>query len=62
MQSHEFSFEVEATPAEVWRSLHPRLERGVIEHGSVRIEIVHPGDAEGSGWCGTARSGCPGIC
>jgi hypothetical protein len=49
MQSHEFAFEVEATPEEVWRSLHPRLERGVIEHGSVRIEIVHPGDEDGVG-------------
>jgi hypothetical protein len=49
VQSHEFSFEVEATPDEVWRALHPRLERGVIEHGTVRIEIVHPGDADGLG-------------
>jgi hypothetical protein len=48
-QSHEFFFEVEAAPAEVWRALHPRLERGVIEHGTVRIEIVHPGDADGVG-------------
>jgi hypothetical protein len=49
VRSHEFSFEVEATPDEVWRSLHPRLERGVIEHGDVRIEIVHPGDEHGVG-------------
>ena len=49
MRSHEFSFEVDATPDEVWRSLHPRLERGVIEHGDVRIEIVHPGDEHGVG-------------
>jgi hypothetical protein len=49
VQSHEFSFEVDGTPAEVWRALHPRRERGVIEHGSVRIEIVHPGDANGLG-------------
>jgi hypothetical protein len=49
VQSHEFSFEVEATPAEVWRALHPRLERGVIEHGTVRIEIVFPGDGDGLG-------------
>jgi len=49
LQSHEFTFEVEATPEEVWRSLHPRLERCVIELGSVRIEIVHPGDEDGVG-------------
>jgi hypothetical protein len=49
VQSHEFSFEVEATPGEVWRALHPRPARGVIEHGRVRIEIVHPGDADGLG-------------
>jgi hypothetical protein len=55
MQEHEFSFEVDATPEEVWKALHPRLpvippgERFVIEHGDVRIEIVHPGDADGVG-------------
>jgi len=55
MQSHEFSFEIEASPEEVWRALHPRLpaavagEPFVIEHGDVRIEIVHPGDADGLG-------------
>lgn len=55
VQAHEFSFEIEATPEEVWKSLHPRLprmppgEHQVIEHGDVRIEIVHPGDADGVG-------------
>lgn len=55
MQQHGFSFEVEGTPEEVWRALHPRLralppgERQVIEHGAVRIEIVHPGDEDGLG-------------
>ena len=55
MQEHGFSFEVEATPMEVWKALHPRLptmpsgERFVIEHGDVRIEIVHPGDDDGVG-------------
>ena len=56
VQSHEFSFEVEAAPDEVWRALHPRLERGVFEHGTVRIEIVHPGDADGVGLV-TRRAG-----
>lgn len=49
VREHEFSFEVDATPDEVWQSLHPRLARGVIEHGNVRIEIVHPGDEHGLG-------------
>lgn len=49
MREHRFSFEVEATPEEVWKALHPRLDRGVIEHGDVRIEIVHPGDEHGLG-------------
>lgn len=49
MQEHEFSFVVAATPGEVWRALHPRLGRTVIEHGDVRIEIVHPGDDDGLG-------------
>ena len=55
MQEHGFSFEVEATPMEVWKALHPRLpvmpsgEHFVIEHGDVRIEIVHPGDDDGVG-------------
>ena len=55
IQRHEYSFEVAATPAEVWEALHPRLpampsgEHFVIEHGDVRIEIVHPGDENGLG-------------
>ena len=55
MQDHRYSFEVEATPEEVWAVLHPprpRLPKGevqVIEHGDVRIEILHPGDAHGDG-------------
>ena len=50
MQDHRYSFEVDATPAEVWNVLHPRLGKGqVIEHGDVRIEILHPGDEHGDG-------------
>jgi hypothetical protein len=55
VQAHEHTFEVEATPEEVWRALHPRLRLPadggplVIEHGSVRIEIVDPGDEDGKG-------------
>ena len=45
VQEHGFEFEVDATPEEVWRALHPRLaprppgDPLVIEHGDVRIEI-----------------------
>jgi Polyketide cyclase / dehydrase and lipid transport len=55
VRQHEFSFEIDATPEEVWRTLHPPLaplpngERRVIEHGDVRIEIVHAGDENGLG-------------
>jgi hypothetical protein len=55
MQKHTFSFEVDATPEEVWRALHPKPrptkpgEHRVIEHGGVRIEIVNEGDEKGEG-------------
>ena len=45
MQDHRFEFEVDASPAEVWAVFWAPKYRGqVIEHGSVRIEILHPGD------------------
>jgi hypothetical protein len=55
MREHTFSFEVDATPDEVWRALHPRPratvpgEQRVIEHGDVRIEIINEGDEKGEG-------------
>ena len=55
MQRHSFSFEIDATPHEVWAALHPRRpvrapdEPDVIEYGGVRIEIVAPGNADGEG-------------
>ena len=55
VQAHEHTFEVEATPDEVWRALHPRLRMPpdggplVLEHGDVRIEVVDPGDDDGKG-------------
>jgi hypothetical protein len=55
MQKHTFSFEIDATPEEVWRALHPKPrattpgEHRVIEHGGVRIEIVNEGDENGEG-------------
>ena len=53
-REHTFSFEVDARPDEVWRALHPPpsrdpARRRVIEHGDVRIEIWHEGDANGQG-------------
>ena len=56
MQDHSFSFEIDAKPEQVWNALHPpvrqRAEPGkprVIEHGDVRIEILHEGDEHGDG-------------
>jgi hypothetical protein len=55
MQEHTYSFEVDATPEEIWAVLHakprprPDGERRVIVHGDVRIEIVREGDDNGEG-------------
>ena len=55
MQEHTYSFEVDATPEEIWAVLHakprsrPDGERRVIVHGDVRIEIVREGDEHGEG-------------
>jgi hypothetical protein len=51
---HSYHFDVEATPEEVWRALHPPArskpgEMRVIEHGDVRIEIWFEGDENGQG-------------
>ncbi len=48
MQDHRYSFEVEGTPQEIWQIFWARKSR-VIEHGDVRIEILHPGDEVGNG-------------
>ena len=48
MQDHRYSFEIEGTPAEIWQIFWGRRSR-VIEHGDVRIEILHPGDEVGNG-------------
>ena len=67
MRGHEFSFEIDATPEEVWRSLHPRPRpspdggRRVIEHGDVRIEIVNEGDEHGEGLVRTCRFRVPKL-
>jgi hypothetical protein len=50
VQDHRFSFELDATPEEVWAVFWAPKKKGqVIEAGDVRIEILHPGDATGEG-------------
>ena len=50
MQDHRYAFEVEATPEEIWGVFWSPKKRGqVIEHGDVRIEILHPGNETGEG-------------
>jgi hypothetical protein len=56
MQDHSFSFEIDAKPEQVWAALHPPVRNParpgrprIIEHGGVRIEVLHEGDANGDG-------------
>ncbi len=55
MQVHEYSFIIDAPPLELWAATHPSNpklgpgEKRVIEHGPVRIEILHEGDEHGDG-------------
>jgi hypothetical protein len=55
MREHSYSFEINASPDEVWRALHPSVRNRtpgrprVIEHGGVRIEILNEGDDKGEG-------------
>ena len=64
MQEHRYSFEVDATPEEIWGVMHQRPRdlpsgRGEmgefgpicrkIVHGPVTIEILHEGDEHGAG-------------
>lgn len=48
MQDHRFEFVVHAPPEDVRTVLWRQLRRDV-DTGSVRIEILHPGDAHGNG-------------
>ena len=67
MREHTYSFEVDATPEEIWAVLHPKVrpapdgQRRVIEHGGVRIEIVHEGDDNGEGLVRTCTFKVPKI-
>ena len=73
VQEHRYSFDVDATPEEVWRVMHQRptepssgpVEIGEfgpicrkIEHGPVTIEILHEGDENGPAWFAIASSVC----
>ena len=48
MQDHSFSFVVDATPRDIWALFWGHRNR-VVEHGDVRIEYLHWGDATGEG-------------
>ncbi len=50
MQRHEFSVELEASPADVWEVFWYRApDRPQPKDVSTRIEILHPGDDVGNG-------------
>ena len=49
MQDHRYSFEIDATPQEIWRLFWGKKTGDVIEHDQVRIEILHGGDSVGEG-------------
>jgi hypothetical protein len=48
MQGHVREFDVEASPRELW-DLIWASQRQNLEMGTVRIEILHPGDTDGNG-------------
>ena len=49
MQEHTFSFDVDASREEVWAVFWRYKTGDVVEHGNLRIEILHGGDANGEG-------------
>jgi hypothetical protein len=68
MQEHSFSFVIDATPEEVWQALHPPVtvparagQPRVIEHGDVRIEILHEGNEDGEGLVRTCTFRVPKL-
>ncbi len=62
MQDHCYSFEVEATPQQLWRPFWNKHKGQVLERGDVRIVILHAVDANGEGGCANAASACPVTC
>jgi len=56
VQVHEYSFVIDAPRDEIWAAMHPPIPNPgtihaprIIEHGSVRIEIIREGDEHGEG-------------
>jgi hypothetical protein len=49
VQDHRYSFEVDAPPEELWQLFWNKRKGQVLEHGDVRIEILHAGDETGEG-------------
>jgi hypothetical protein len=49
MQDHQYSFEVDASPEEVWSVFWGKKTGDVMEHGNLRIEILHDGNECGEG-------------
>ena len=65
-REHTYFFEIDATPDEVWRALHPPVRKPadgprVIEHGDVRIEILNEGDEHGAGLVRTCTFRVPRL-
>ena len=48
MQDHRFEFVVDGTPEEVWDVMAAQ-SRTNVDRGTVQIEILHQGDAQGNG-------------
>jgi hypothetical protein len=49
MQDHQYSFDVDASPEEVWSIFWGKKTGDVMEHGNLRIEVLHGGDEHGEG-------------
>lgn len=53
MQSHELEYLVDATPEQIWQTLHPPRPPGdgprIIDYAGGRIEIIQEGDETGKG-------------
>ena len=50
MQDHQYSFDVDASPEEVWSIFWNMKTGDVMEHGNLRIEILHGGDGNGENY------------
>jgi hypothetical protein len=49
MQDHHYSFEVAASREDIWAVFWGKKTGDVMEHGDLRIEILHGGDESGEG-------------